>query len=187
MWSADAELIAASLTDPSRFGDLYERYAPAVLRYLSRRLGAAGEDAAAETFVRAFRGRDRYQPENDTALPWLLGIAGHIVADHRRAEGRRLAALQRLAAATPVGNAEVPGELTVELVAQLRRLPAIDRDALLLVVWGELSYAEAASALGVPLGTVRSRINRARARMAAAVEPRERLPVTPNPQGGHDG
>jgi RNA polymerase sigma-70 factor (ECF subfamily) len=55
------------------------------------------------------------------------------------------------------------------LVRQLRRLPAVDRDTLLLVVWGELSYEEAASALGVPVGTVRSRISRARRRLAAAL------------------
>jgi len=77
--------------------------------------------------------------------------------------------LQRVAAARPVSPETSVGALAPELVGELLRLPAADRDTLLLVVWGELSYAEAATALGVPIGTIRSRIARARQRLVAAI------------------
>ena len=77
--------------------------------------------------------------------------------------------LQRVAAARPVSPEASVGVLAPELVGELLRLPAADRDTLLLVVWGELSYAEAATALGVPIGTIRSRIARARQRLGAAI------------------
>jgi RNA polymerase sigma-70 factor (ECF subfamily) len=129
----------------------------------------SAEDLTAEVFVRAFRARRTFRAEHDTALPWLLGIASHLVGDHRRAERRRLAALQRIASATPAAVHDDVAVLAPEMVRRLRRLPAADRDALLLVVWGELSYEEAALALGVPVGTVRSRIARARDRLAKAI------------------
>jgi DNA-directed RNA polymerase specialized sigma24 family protein len=102
-------------------------------------------------------------------LPWLLGIASNLIADSRRAERRRLEALQRLATVTPVSSETRLGVLAPELVGELLRLPPADRDTLLLVVWGELSYAEAATALEVPIGTIRSRIARARQRLGAAI------------------
>jgi RNA polymerase sigma-70 factor, ECF subfamily len=142
-----------------------------VARYLGRRVGSdLAEELAAEAWARAFRQRARYGAQHATALPWLYGICGNLIADHRRAERRRLRALERLAA--DCGRAQTAGasvELAAsapELVRALRRLPAADRDALLLVAWGELSYEEAASALEVPVGTVRSRIARARRRLA---------------------
>ena len=102
-------------------------------------------------------------------MPWLLGIAHHLIADHRRAERRRLEALRRLARTRPVSSETSVGVLVPELVGELLRLPAADRDTLLLVVWGELSYAEAATALSVPIGTMCSRIARARQRPGAAI------------------
>lgn len=167
---SDAEVVASSLEHSARFAVLYERHVGRVARYLARRVGQEhADDLTAEVFVRAFRARGRFRAERDSALPWLLGIAGHLIADHRRVERRRLVALQRLAIATPEASADDHPSLAPETVRRLRRLPAADRDALLLVVWGELSYAEAAEALGVPVGTVRSRIARARERLAAAL------------------
>jgi RNA polymerase sigma-70 factor (ECF subfamily) len=168
---SDAEVLHASLADPSRFEVIYRRHGPAVHSYLRRRLGdPVAEDVCADVFVRAFRGRARYDVRHDTALPWLFGIAGNLIADHRRAEGRRLRALERLAAAGAGGQAtdtaDAFAELAPDLTRALRRLPAADRDALLLVAWGELSYEETAHALDVPIGTVRSRIARARRRLA---------------------
>jgi RNA polymerase sigma-70 factor (ECF subfamily) len=119
--------------------------------------------------VRAFRVRDRYRVEQESALPWLLGIANNLIADHWRAERRRLIALERMVAADSEIVEQSPSMLAPDLVRALLRLPAADRDALLLVVWGELSYEEAASALGVPVGTIRSRIARARGRLADAI------------------
>jgi RNA polymerase sigma-70 factor (ECF subfamily) len=127
------------------------------------------EDLTAEVFVRAFRSRGVFRDDRGSALPWLLGIANHLIADHRRAERRRLEMLQRLARFSPVSSEISVRVLAPELVGELLRLPAADRDTLLLVVWGELSYAEAATALSVPVGTVRSRIARARQRLGAAI------------------
>jgi RNA polymerase sigma-70 factor (ECF subfamily) len=165
------------------FGVVYERHGPAVLRYLARRLGPdVGEDAAHDVFVRAFQLRAGYDAARGTVVAWLFGIALNVASEHRRAEGRRLRALERLAVETPRSSPGVaPGfELAPALAGALRRLPAKEREALLLVVWGELSYAEAAVALGVPLGTVRSRMSRARAALhgAAAEHPRPAPAIT---------
>jgi RNA polymerase sigma factor (sigma-70 family) len=165
---SDAAIVDDSLERPTAFSALYERHLDAVARYVARRVGAtAAEDLTAEVFVRAFRARIRYRPERETALPWLLGIAGHVVADNRRTERRRLAALERLAADAAIAAPRGDNQLSAGLVRRLRALPARDRDALLLVVWGELSYEEAAEALEIPVGTVRSRIARARGRLTA--------------------
>jgi RNA polymerase sigma factor (sigma-70 family) len=123
---------------------------------------------AADVFVRGFRARGRYRTERDTALPWLLGIANNVIADHRRLERRRLATLARLSNDLDRYAEQSGAALDPALVAALRRLPAVERDTLLLVVWGELTQDEAAVALGVPVGTVSSRITRARQRLTGA-------------------
>jgi RNA polymerase sigma factor (sigma-70 family) len=165
---SDAEALRQSLAEPSCFAAVYERHLAAVHDYLRRRVGEApAEDLAAEVFVRAFRGRSRYGVQYDTALPWLLGIATNVIGDHRRAETRRLAALERVVTAADGSACDLPHTGVDAAVAHaLRRLRPADRDALLLVVWGELSYEEAARALEVPIGTIRSRVARARRRLA---------------------
>jgi RNA polymerase sigma factor (sigma-70 family) len=167
---SDARILGDSISDPAIFSSLYERHLGAVASYVARRTGPElSEDLTAEVFVRAFRKRGVFRDDHGSALPWLLGIANNLIADHRRAERRRLRMLQRVAAARPVSPETSVGVLAPELVGELLRLPAADRDTLLLVVWGELSYAEAATALGVPIGTIRSRIARARQRLVAAI------------------
>lgn len=166
----DAALLQRSAADPSEFAVLYERHGLAVRLYVRRRVGSQNaDDLAAEVFTRAFAARERFRPEHDSALPWLLGIATHVIADHRRAEKRRLAALQRLTGHREQVIEPQAALPSAELVRELRRLAAPDRDALLLVVWGELSYEEAATALGIPIGTVSSRITRARRHLAGAI------------------
>lgn len=176
----DADALRHSAADPGRFVLVYERHLRAVHGYLRRRVGdGPAEDLCAEVFARAFRGRSRYDPRYETALPWLLGIATNIIGDHRRAERRRLRTLERIAVrgkAAPHDPAAA--SLAPEVVRALRRLRAEERDALLLVVWGELSYDEAARALGVPIGTVRSRIARARRRLAGDLAPSPTLLAT---------
>lgn len=163
-------MIADSVLRPDRFAELYERHLDAVAAYLTRRVGGdLAEDLAAEVFVRAFRGRASFRSEHATARPWLLGIASHVVGDHRRAERRRLALLARVVAIEPQAAHVEVGGLSADLVERLRRLPSVERDTLLLVAWGELSYQEAADVLAVPLGTVRSRIARARDRLSAGL------------------
>ena len=166
--SSDAEVLARSAAEPAAFAIVYQRHQLAVRRYVARRVGSdAGDDLAAEVFTRAFRGRERCRAEQASVLPWLLGVANHVIADHRRTEQRRLKTLQRLAGRAPQLIEHEDRAVSAELVGELRRLSDEDRDALLLVVWGELSYEETATALGVPIGTVKSRI--ARARRARAI------------------
>jgi RNA polymerase sigma factor (sigma-70 family) len=168
----DGELLQRSASDPALFGALYDRHGVAVRRYVVRRVGIYdGEDLAAEVFVRAFRSRSKYRAERDSALPWLLGMANRVISEHRRIERRRLATMERLLAEDRE-LASTPGVgLTFEVVHALRRLPAAYRDTLLLLVWGELSRDEVAAALGVSVGTVNSRIARARKRLASDLAP----------------
>jgi DNA-directed RNA polymerase specialized sigma24 family protein len=140
---SDAAAIKASLDDPSRFGVLFDRHATIVFRYLVRRVGVdAAESLLGDVFRIAFEKRAGYDCERPNARPWLYGIATNLLAHHRRSEARRIAATARLLAAP--------------------RLPEGERDALLLYVWEDLGYDEIACALEVPVGTVRSRLNRAR-------------------------
>lgn len=173
----DAEVIARSLAEPELFALLFRRHAGPITRYVTRRLGPdAAEDVVADTFLAAFRGRDRYHPDHPDARPWLYGIATNLVSRHRRSEVRQLRAYARtgvdpvLAGFTDRTDARVGAEaVRRRLAAALGRLKPVYRDALLLVVWGDMTYEQAAAALAVPVGTVRSRISRARSALAAAL------------------
>lgn len=155
------------------FDEIYEQYGTRIARYLHRRLGLdGGEEATAEVFARAYAAFDRYEPRGASPLPWLFGIAANVVADQRRRERRRLAALERLASREPqLAEGQDGTRVDADLVRALQRLRAGEREALLLLAWGELSYDEIAVALGVPVGTVKSRIARARREIAPSVRP----------------
>ncbi|WP_426247036.1 RNA polymerase sigma factor [Nocardioides sp. LHG3406-4] len=177
----DAQVVAASLHDPAEFAHVYDRHAPDVHRYLLRRLGAdVAEDLTADTFVIAFRSRARFDHTRGSARPWLYGIASNVAAKHRRSEVRGLRAFARTGI-DPIAHSWVEQAdqrvaaqaLNRPLALALAELSAGDRDVLLLVAWADLSYAEVASALGLPVGTVRSRLNRARRKV------REALPGPP--------
>jgi len=153
----------------SSFAALYEAHRASIVRYMRRRLGeAAAEDAAAEVFTRALRRFDFYEDEFGTALPWLYSIAGHVISERWRSEKRRLRAMERLAGQTHGidNDPSTAHELSPRVVTALRGLSPQDRETLLLIAWGELSYEEAAAALGTPVGTVRSRIARVRQQLA---------------------
>lgn len=187
----DLEILRQSLSEPDRFGAIYERHLAPIYRYLRRRVGDdVAEDLTAEVFVRAFRSRSRYNARHPTALPWLFGIASNLIADQRRAESKRLKALERLAFASTMDQAMASEEvylvttLSPELFRAVRSLATGDRDALLLVVWGELSYDETAQALEIPVGTVRSRIARARKQLQKAIGADFRTSPASIPEGG---
>ena len=169
----DAAVIQLSRHEPEYFTELFRRHAPYIQRYVVRRLGQdAADDIVAETFLLAFRQRDSYDQTRPDARPWLYGIATNLIGKHRRAEIRLYRALARTGA-DPVTESftdRIDDRVSAStagrrLAAALARLSAELRDTLLLVAWGDLSYAEAATALGVPVGTVRSRVSRARSKL----------------------
>jgi RNA polymerase sigma factor (sigma-70 family) len=169
----DAVVIERSLTTPDAFGDVFDRHWDSVYRYCRSRTGAEGEDLAAETFRLAFDRRGAYDLERPDAGPWLFGLATNLIRNHLRRCDRGQRAVARLQtgdrddlADAAIGRAEA-ALLGPMLARALDGIPARDRDALLLVAWSDLSYEEVAEALGIPLGTVRSRISRARLRLRA--------------------
>jgi RNA polymerase sigma factor (sigma-70 family) len=175
--ASDAHLIQQSWRQPDRFAEVFDRHAATIHRYLARRIGpAVADDLLADTFLAAFEQRQRYDPACVDARPWLYGIATNLLRRHHRSEARQYRAFARTGV-DPVqqGHAEavtarVAAEAAVRtLVAVLAELPARDRDMLLLVAWEQLSYAEVATALDIRLGTVRSRLHRARRRLQAAL------------------
>lgn len=166
----DVVIIERSRLEPAAFAVLYDRHAAVIFRFAARRLGSqAAEDVVAETFLAAFRQRHRYDLGRADARPWLYGIANNVIGKQRRSEVRRLRAHAR-AGVEPETFREQDeieerlwaGMVRSELAAGLASLSRNHRDVLLLVAWAGLSYEETATALGVPLGTVRSRLNRAR-------------------------
>lgn len=169
----DAGIIRVSMSDPEQFGILVRKHAPAIQRYVTRRIGRENaEDVAAETFLVAFRQRERYVKCGGDCLPWLYGIATRLVHRHWRSETRQLNILARTGIdpvtepfTDRVETAVAASALKPRLAAALAGLPKGQRDALLLLVWAELSYEQIAVATGVPLGTVQSRISRARRRL----------------------
>jgi RNA polymerase sigma-70 factor (ECF subfamily) len=177
---SDADIIARSLTEPEVFATLFDRHAVAVHRYLGRRVGELADDLVSETFLIGFRRRAAYRPEHVEVRPWLIGIATNLVHGHVRTEQRRYRALARAAAqpGSSGADAEDPGDSAGRLDAEAMRGPLAgalaglkgrDRDVLLLFAWAQLSYEEIAAVLGIPLGTVRSRLNRARRQTRTAL------------------
>jgi RNA polymerase sigma factor (sigma-70 family) len=173
----DAAVIQLSRHEPEHFTELFRRHAPRIQRYVVRRLGQdAADDIVAETFLLAFRQRDSYDQTRGDAQPWLYGIATNLIGRHRRAEIRLYRALARTGAdpvvepfTDRVDDRVSASTASRRLAVGLARLSEELRDALLLVAWGDLSYQEAATALGVPVGTVRSRVSRARSTLRRAL------------------
>jgi RNA polymerase sigma-70 factor (ECF subfamily) len=176
----DAELIVRSLTFPEAFGAIFDRHFDAVHRYLARRAGRErADDLASQTFTVAFARRGTFRPSEVGARPWLLGIATNLLCNDRRSEQRLLEMLARLSADSGAGGngrADVDGEC--ELAAALAELDGEQRDVLLLYAWAELSYEEIAGALAIPVGTVRSRLSRARSHLRSRLTVRPAAAVT---------
>jgi RNA polymerase sigma-70 factor (ECF subfamily) len=186
---ADSAVIGASLHHPEQFAVIYDRYSGALHRYAGRRVGAEdADDVVAAAFLAAFGARARYDLDRLDARPWLFGILTKEIARRRRTEQARLRALARTGADRPAaGHADqVAADVSAQaarpvLGRALRSLAPADRDVLLLTAWGELSYAEIAEALGVPVGTVRSRLNRARRKVREALGGTDPTTITEEP------
>jgi RNA polymerase sigma-70 factor (ECF subfamily) len=166
--TSDALIIEASLDAPHRFEEIFDRHYETVRRYAQRRLGAdAGEEVASQTFLEAFAHRARFDVGFSSARPWLLAIATNLARHHARAERVHWNALRRLPSEREEDDASDVEGLDAErrgpeILAALAALSQDDRDAFLLFALGELTYPEVAESLGIPVGTVRSRIHRVR-------------------------
>lgn len=173
--AAEPERARIRAGDRAAFGELYDLYARAVYNHALRLTGnwAEAEEAMSETFLAAWRTRGTVEPEGGSLRPWLLGIATHKAYNVNRGLRRRLAFLARSPQPRPVedfaeetaGRIDDARRLAV-VHAALGRLGRQDREVFALCVSAGLDYRQAAEALGVPVGTVRSRLSRARARLA---------------------
>ena len=166
----DAAAIARSLADPEEFAVIFERHFDEIHRYLRRRHPQEADELAAEVFTVAFDARARYRAIGDSARPWLYGIASNLLAKRRRSERRALRAHARAGARPDTGADEYERareradaqRRSAAVAGALARLRGPERDTLLLYALSDLSYEEIAFALEVPIGTVRSRLARAR-------------------------
>lgn len=167
----DAQVIAEALVEPQRFAVLFDRHWTRVHRYCISRAGEAGEDLAADTFRVGFERRSAFDLSRPDARPWLFGIATNLVRSYLRGVERGRRATSRLPVGTQgdmtddaIGRAEAE-LLGPRLTAALAGIGVGDRDALILHAWEALTYEQIGEALGIPVGTVRSRIHRARTRL----------------------
>ena len=183
---SDADLWARSRAgDGDAFGLLFDRHARLIYNFCFRRIGGreSAQDMLSMVFLEAWRRREKELPA-DKVLPWLYGIATNVARHQHRSERRFAAALSRVPRAEPepdLAGATVE-RLDYEQQAQqalklLRMLPKREQDVFVLCAGMELSYEDAALALGLPVGTVRSRLSRARARL------RELAPDSGHKQG----
>jgi RNA polymerase sigma factor (sigma-70 family) len=159
--------------DADAFGLLFERHAKAIYNFCFRRTGSwdAAEDLLSIVFLEAWRRRDQELPPGKV-LPWLYGIATNVVRNRRRSDWRFRRALARVPAPRPeLGfESDADGRLDDErrmsqALDLLAQLPRHEQEVFVLCAWSELSYEDAAIALELPVGTVRSRLSRARARL----------------------
>jgi RNA polymerase sigma factor (sigma-70 family) len=174
MEPSDADLWARSrVGDREAFGVLFDRHAQVIYNYCFRRIGnwATAEDALSVVFLEAWRRRDKELPP-DKVLPWLFGIATNVVLNRRRSERRYLAVLARMPRVADEPDFVQDSEQQLDDQAQAKRaltlvgrLPQREQDVFFLCAVMELSYEDAALALDVPIGTVRSRLSRARTRL----------------------
>ncbi|HZT67914.1 MAG TPA: RNA polymerase sigma factor [Acidimicrobiales bacterium] len=175
-----AALLASVEDDPTRFGEVFDEHAAVIYRYLARRLGPEdAEELVGELFRIAFERRATFDPRLGGVRPWLYGIATRLVANFRRSEARRLRATGRLLETEPpladpteglVGAVDA-SRIWPRVAQAVAELPDLERDALILFAWEGLGYDEIAASLEIPVGTVRSRLHRARRRLAGLAGP----------------
>ncbi|MFE1552669.1 sigma-70 family RNA polymerase sigma factor [Streptomyces sp. NPDC058718] len=165
--------------DPAALGEAYDEHARVLYHYAFRVCGdrAAAEDVVSATFLEAWRCRGKVHADGGSLRPWLLGIATNIMRGAAREARRRDAALARLPErgvlpdfADEVLARMTDGEQVRAARAALAKLRRREREVFTLVVWAGLDYAAAGEALGIPVGTVRSRLSRARERLRKLAE-----------------
>jgi RNA polymerase sigma factor (sigma-70 family) len=165
--------------DSTAFGEIFERHAKAVYNHLFRRISdwSQAEDLTSAVFLHAWRRRSTVVLDRESVLPWLLGVANQVLRNQRRATRRSRAVVARVVPAgeTACDHADAVAAAVDDerQMAELRRalaaLPRHEREVIELCVWSGLDQQAAAVALGVPVGTVKSRMHRARLRLAASL------------------
>ena len=171
--AADGDLLAMAGSEPEAFGELFKRHSRSVYAFCARRTGNLdlAEDLTSVVFMEAFRRRRTLKLSNTSALPWLFGVANNVVRNADRSLRRYRSALDRIP--VPANGMSSEEDAMERLRAQealasaLEAMSALrqgEQDVVLLVLWSEFSYADAATALGIPVGTVRSRLASARAK-----------------------
>jgi RNA polymerase sigma-70 factor (ECF subfamily) len=165
-----------------RFCDLYQAYYQAVLAYAVRRVAAPqdADDVVADVFTVAWRRIEQVPPAPEDRL-WLYGVARRVVAGRHRSARRLRRLTTRLTATYGAGPAQHPqmADLAQDhLLTIMGRLPAAEREALQLVLWEQLTHAEAAQVLGCSVNAIGIRVHRARVRLRAL--------LAPAAQEGHD-
>ncbi|MFF1709756.1 RNA polymerase sigma factor [Streptomyces sp. NPDC058268] len=168
----DEELLARTARDPAAFEPLVVRHSAALHGYFARRAPAAADDLLAELWLRAYAARQGFDAARGPARAWLFGVARNVLSAH----WRRLA--QQHTGPPGAGRDDDPWEavdarldaaaVAPRLRALLAGLPPDERELLLLVAWEQLTPGEAAAAVGIPAGTARSRLHRARTRLRAS-------------------
>jgi RNA polymerase sigma-70 factor (ECF subfamily) len=175
MGTTDADAIRASAADGEAFLVVVERHLEEISRYLRRRVSREiADELTADVFATAFARRRSYDLERTSALPWLYGIASNLLRNSLRHELRELELLARVAV-DPLADGGDPLDRVLRtsvepaLARALLGLTPEERDVLLLHAGGELAYEEIADALDLPVGTVKSRLSRARAHLRASL------------------
>lgn len=184
----DAALVRASTAAPELFEQVFDRYHRAIWSYVARVAGRdRADDVAGDVFVAAFASRAGYDPARGSVRAWLYGIATNLLKTRFRSDARAARAFERVAREL---RAPIPPTDLVDdalsyrarlerVVAALAGLSGADREIIVLFAWERLSYEEIAAVVGVEVGTVRSRLSRARARLRELVEPSGEVVVTP--------
>jgi RNA polymerase sigma factor (sigma-70 family) len=164
-----------SAGDADAFAQLYDRHARAIYNFLYRRTASwsDAEDLTSAVFLQAWRRRSEVVLDRESALPWLLRTADYTARNDWRTKlryRRALAAAQLLPAEVDDHSDEVAGRIDDDQRIRaardsLKRLPRQEREIIELCVWAGLDQAAAAVALDIPIGTVKSRLSRARKRL----------------------
>ena len=165
----DDEIIAASKEDPQLFVGIFDRHGRAIHSYVVRRAGSqVADDLISDIWLQSFRSRERYNRGCADARPWLYGIAKNVLRAHWRVHhGAETAALEPPPhdVWADVDDRIDAGDRAAMVKRALGELEPDDREVLLLVAWEELTPTQAASVLGIPAGTARWRLHRARAHL----------------------
>ncbi len=172
MTLSDEEVVERSLGDPGLFGLVFDRHFNAIAQFCIRRVGGVqGEDLAGDVFVWAFANRHRFDPERGAVRSWLFRVANNEVRHALRSAGRQSLAYVRWSVGVERQGSDLANEVASDVDAEkdlsvvaavLDLRPIEEVETLLLFAWEELSYVEIAEVLAIPVGTVRSRINRIR-------------------------